>query len=82
MGPAAAQSWLRKKEQEKSELKRAGRSRDFKRSHGESSMKFQSRSSTRGRGECYVCGSKEHNSFKCPGRADTDDREKKKSSIK
>ena len=27
-----------------------------------------------------MCGSKEHRAFECPDRADTDDREKKKSS--
>ena len=30
----------------------------------------------------YVCGSTEHRAFECPDRADTDDREKKKSSAK
>ena len=38
-GHTAAQCWMRKKEQEKVKLKRAGRSRDFKRSPRESSRK-------------------------------------------
>ena len=48
---------VRKKEQKKAKLKRAGRSRDFKK---KSSKNFQSRLPARGRGACYVCGSKEH----------------------
>ena len=61
---------------------RAGRSRDFKRSHRESPRKAPSHAPTRGRGPCYVCGSREHRAFECPDRADTYDREKRNSSTK
>ena len=78
----AAQCWIRKKEQEKAKLKRAGRSQDFKRSPRESLRKASSRTSTRGRGPCYVCGSGEHRAFECPDRADSHDTEKRKSNTK
>ena len=61
-------------------LKRAGRSRDFKRSHGESSKKTQSRPSNRGGDACYMCDSREHRAF--GDRTDTDDSEKMKISTK
>ena len=81
-GHTAAQCWMRKKEQEKAKLKRAGRSRDFKRSPRESLRKASSRTPTRGRGPCYVCGSREHRAFECPDRADSHDTEKRKSNTK
>ena len=61
----------------KAKLKRAGRIRDFKRSRRESPRKGPP---TRGRGPCYVCGSREHRAFECPDRADLHDREKRKRS--
>ena len=56
--------------------------RYFKRSLRESSKKVQSRPSTRGRGACYVYDSKELRAFECSYRAETNDRETKKSSTK
>ena len=56
-GHTAAQCWMRKREQEKAKLKRAGRSRDFMRSSRESSRKAPSLAPTRRRSPCYVCGS-------------------------
>ena len=67
-GHTAAQCWMRKKEQEKAKPKRAGRSRDVKKSPGESPRKAPSRAPTRGRGPCYVCGSREHHALSVPSR--------------
>ena len=78
-GHTAVQCWMRKKEQENAKLKRAGRSRDFKRRPRESPRKASSRTPTRGRGPSNVCGSIEHRAFECPDRADSQDREKRKS---
>ena len=81
----ASQCWLRMKEQGKAKLKRAGRSRDFKRSPRESLRKVQSRTPARGRGAIVVLlcvWLQEASCFEFPDRAHTDDTEKKKSSKK
>ena len=54
-GHTATQSWLHKREQEKAKLKQAGRSKDFKKSHGESSKESYSRPLTGERSVCYMC---------------------------
>ena len=77
-GHTAAQCWMRKKEREKAKLKRAGRSRDFKRCPRESPRKAPSSAPTRGRGP----SSREHRAFECPDRADSHDRKKRKSRTK
>ena len=57
---SVAHCWIKKKDPEKAQLKRAGRSRDPKMSQMESKRKQPSRKPSRRRGPCHVCGAERH----------------------
>ena len=69
-GHSAAHCWIKKKDQEKAQLKRAGRSRDPKKTQREPLRKSTLQNYPRRRGPCYVSGAEGHRAFECTERAD------------
>ena len=69
-GHSAAHCWIKKKGQEKAQLKRTGRSRNPKKTQREPLRKSTPQKYPRRRGPCYVCGAEGHRAFECTERAD------------
>ena len=75
-GHSAAHCWIKKKDQEKAQLKHAGRSRDPKKTQREPLRKSTPQKYPRRRGPCYVCGAEGYRTFECTERADLKDNKK------
>ena len=75
-GHSAAHCWIKKKGQEKAQLKRTGRSRNPKKTQREPLRKSTPQKYPRRRGPCYVCGAEGHRAFECTERADLKDNKK------
>ena len=71
----------KEEDQEKAQLKRAGRSRNPKKTQREPLRKPSLQKSPRGRGPCYVCGAEGHCAFECTERADLKDKKSTKKSV-